>query len=168
MTVSGCNCPIWHSTVHVHAVLAGCTRCQKVTQERQRRREQRAIRAGDREGVVWAEPPRYSGAWWHQGWLPAAAEEQTGEEEGKIAGFSLIHTGSNEGLVQDCGKCAWKSYLGQNFEADPILWCGEKKGVGGGVREEREWRPRLQIGDKDWGENQSVYSLKRSMEISSL
>lgn len=27
--VSQCNFPIWHSTVHVHAVLAGCTRYHK-------------------------------------------------------------------------------------------------------------------------------------------
>lgn len=147
--VSQCNFPIWHSTVHVHAVLAGCARYHKSDRGEAERKRAKSSQGRwlRRCHLSWASKirwgmvaPRMDPS---SGW---GANE--GEEEGKSTGLSLTHTGSNEGLIQDCGKCAWKRNFGQNFEADPTLWCGEKKGVWGRVREEREWRPRLQTGGK--------------------
>lgn len=60
---------------------------------------------------------------------------QLDEQGGTNAGLSPMRTGQNKERLHDCGKYAWKSYFGQNFGADPTLWCGEEKGVRG--REKR-------------------------------
>lgn len=66
-----------------------------------------------------------------------------GRKEKKSAGLSPIHTGSNKGLLQDCGKYVRKSYFGQNFEAvlQSVVWLKVgRREVAGRQSEDQDFR----------------------------
>lgn len=123
------------------------TDATKATQGRQRGREERAIKAGDREGIMWDEPPRSGGRWWHQRWTPAASGEQAKEERRKRVQAFLPSTQAQiKDSYRTVGSMSGKVTLARTLKL--IAFCGVVAGREKRGSPETKWRPRLQMTGK--------------------